>query len=209
MFTSLTSILLTASTALVCAAAVAARPSTELVILAWLIVGAIGGFCAGLGFSWLVGEIRTATLPASSLNTAQAERSASGEGTWDFVYASGDLGWTLGVVSVMVLDASRVLITDEAYLWAAGIPVLGALLTGLWAWWRGRFRVYRVNAGRTALALLVGLMLGFLLVQAWAGLQLALAWIIAAVTGVHLAVSLATLVNLAWADAHPPTNLTT
>ncbi|MCS7167654.1 MAG: hypothetical protein RMI91_01360 [Gemmatales bacterium] len=192
MFTTVASVLLTASTAVVCAVAVAARPCSGLVILTWLAVGALGGFCAGLGFAWLVRQIRAATRPGLSLDN-QAFLPTDTE--WDFIYAGADFGWTVGLATTIVLDVNRWLTTDDHYLLGAGIPIIGAALGGFWAS-RRRAQFWRLNAVAVALALLTGLLSGVILVQSWAGLQDIFAWLVAGVVGIHLAVSLALLSNL-------------
>lgn len=54
---------MTAATAGLCAVALAARPSPPWLIGVWCVSGASGGFCAGLGFAFIVRQLRLASLP--------------------------------------------------------------------------------------------------------------------------------------------------
>ncbi|GBD36471.1 hypothetical protein HRbin36_01596 [bacterium HR36] len=258
MFTALTTLLLTASTALLCAAALAARDSPPYLVLVWLVAGGGGGFCTGLGFAFLVRQLRPAgasrfssapvldsapttpinatvaasdTLAGLSAPGASVSQASSAAGvrkcaatggenpeTRDLIYAGASLGWTLGLAAVAVLDAWRYLATDWSYLVAAGLPIAAAAIMAIATarctrqalspceqnhckgfvpaetnWWP---MVSPIRPVRAAIAILMGMIAGTLVVQAWVGLEDVLRCLVALVVAVHLAVGLTMLLHL-------------
>lgn len=193
MFTTLTTIILTASTAVVCAAAIAARESHPLLVVLWLVEGAVGGFFGGLGFAYFVHQLRAWSLAKPQPSVMWTDVLIS---DWDLRYAQADLGWTLGMVAVIVLDVQRWLVEDWHYLLAGTVPLFAAILFAWWAWWRRRYQASVIRPARTAMVLLAGFLLGTVTVSTWVGLSGVMCWMVALVVSVHLAVSFAVLANL-------------
>ncbi len=137
--------------------------------------------------------------PGSSLTNASqvpALGGGSGDGKevpWEALVAWADTGWTLGLAAVIALDANNWLTSDDAYIYSAILPVAAAGIALAWGVLKVRRRGLRLSAGRTALALVCGLLTGVLIIAGWAGLGDLMRGMLAVVVGVHLAVTFATI----------------
>lgn len=239
VFAALTAMVLTAATGLLCALSLALRGNHPAAVLVWLAVGSFGGFSGGLGFAWLLSQLRdtnarqaaaaeppgqrsACTLsyfsppeargaPEDVVSPAPPQMPAGPDGhteeylwtehdrlaphegiCWEALAAWADSGWTFGVAAVVTLDLAGMLVSDEASIWSALVPVLTACFGLAWGFRQLRGRKY-FTPRRTGLALLCGLLGGLCLTAAWVGLGDLLRGTLAVVVGVHLAVTLAVL----------------
>jgi len=77
VFAALTAMVLTAATGLVCALSLALRGNHPAAVLVWLAVGSFGGFCGGVGFAWLMSQLRNTGTRQAAATESPGQRSAS------------------------------------------------------------------------------------------------------------------------------------
>jgi hypothetical protein len=141
----------------------------------------------------------TALHPGNSLTDSSRMPAWNGESDdgkrvpWEALAAWADTGWTLGLAAVIALDANDWLTSDDAYIYSAILPVAAAGVAVAWGVLKMRRRGLCLSPGRTALALVCGLLTGMLVIAGWAGLGDLMRGMLAVVVGVHLAVTFATI----------------
>ena len=137
--------------------------------------------------------------PGNSLTDASQMPASDGESDdgkhvpWEGLAAWADTGWTLGLAAVVALDANNWLTSDDAYIYSALLPAAAAGVAVAWGVLKVRRQGMRISPGRSAVALVCGLLTGMLIIAGWAGLGDLMRGMLAVVVGVHLAVTFATI----------------